>query len=60
KQVIFVFIKNIDSTKYIQATETYEGYLTKWTFSCKDVTFILDVFQEKSEISDEKMQQKAN
>ncbi|CAG8470470.1 3515_t:CDS:2 [Gigaspora margarita] len=61
-------VHSIDSTKYIQATVTYEGYLTEWTLSCKDVTFTLDVSQKKNEVSGEnkrepvheKKQQKAN
>ncbi|KAF0507084.1 transient receptor potential cation channel subfamily a member 1-like [Gigaspora margarita] len=68
KKDIIDFIRTIDSTKYIQATVTYEGYLTEWTLSCKDVMFTLDVSQKKYEVSGEnkrepvheKKQQKAN
>ncbi|CAG8481339.1 7338_t:CDS:2, partial [Dentiscutata heterogama] len=68
KKDIIDFIRNIDSKKYIQGNETYEGYLTKWTLSCKDVMFTLEAFHEKSKVSEEnkrepvhiKNQQKAN
>ncbi|CAG8754899.1 22728_t:CDS:2, partial [Dentiscutata erythropus] len=68
KKDIVDFIRNIESKKYIQGTEIYEGYLTKWTLNCKDVTFTLDVSQKIYELSGEnkqkpvhkKEQQKAN
>ncbi|CAG8563202.1 12112_t:CDS:2 [Dentiscutata erythropus] len=53
KKDILIFLKNIGSKKYIQGAETYEGYLTKWTLGCKDVTFTLEVSEEKSEVSRE-------